>query len=61
MRRYVGRCHKIAEGAGWWVPRTRSKLWLRNQLWRAIPYTLWKDMMLEAPLKAANSICLKNY
>jgi hypothetical protein len=37
MRGYA-RCQKIAEGAGW-VPRTRSKLWLRNQLWRAIPFT----------------------
>jgi hypothetical protein len=43
------------------VPRTRSKLWLRNQLWRAIPHTPWKNMMLEVPLKAANSICLKDY
>ena len=61
MRDYVARCQKIAEGADWWVPRTRRKLWLRNQIWRALPYTPLKNMMLEVPLKAANSVCLRNY
>jgi hypothetical protein len=41
--------------------RSSWKLWLRNQIWRTLPHTPWKNMMLEIPLKAANSICLQNY
>jgi 2-polyprenyl-6-methoxyphenol hydroxylase-like FAD-dependent oxidoreductase len=61
MRDYVARCQKIAEGADWFVPRTRRKLWLRNQIWRTLPYTPWKNMMLDVPLKVATSIRLKDY
>jgi 2-polyprenyl-6-methoxyphenol hydroxylase-like FAD-dependent oxidoreductase len=61
MREYVTKCQKIADGADWFVPRTRLKLWLSAQMWRILPYTPWKDMMIEVPLKAANSIILKDY
>jgi hypothetical protein len=60
MREYIMRCQKIAEGADWFVPRTRMKLWLSNQMWRVLPYTPWKNMMIELPLKVASSISLKN-
>jgi hypothetical protein len=43
------------------VPRTRFRLWLSNQMWRILPYTPWKNMMIEVPLKIANSISLKDY
>ena len=61
MRDYVTRCQKLAEGADWFVPRTRRKLWLRNQIWRALPHTPWRNMTLEMPMKAANSISPKTY
>jgi 2-polyprenyl-6-methoxyphenol hydroxylase-like FAD-dependent oxidoreductase len=61
MRDYVLRCQKMAEGADWFVPRTHWKLWLSAQLWRILPHTPWKNMMLEIPMKAANSIGLKDY
>ena len=61
MRGYVTRCQKLADGADWFVPKTRWKLWLRNQIWRALPHTPWKNMMLEVPMKAANSISPKSY
>jgi len=37
------------------------KLWLSTQMWRVLPYTPWKNMMIEVPLKVASSINLKNY
>jgi hypothetical protein len=30
-------------------------------MWRVLPYTPWKNMMIELPLKVASSIILKNY
>ena len=45
----------------WFVPRTRFRLWLSNQMWRVLPYTPWKNMMIELPLKIGNSISLKDY
>jgi 2-polyprenyl-6-methoxyphenol hydroxylase-like FAD-dependent oxidoreductase len=61
MREYVLKCQKIADGADWFIPRTRLKLWLSNQMWRVLPYTPWKNMMIELPLKVASSILLKSY
>lgn len=61
MRGYVTRCQKLAEGADWFIPKTRWKLWLRNQIWSTLPYTPWKNMMLDMPMKVANSICPKHY
>lgn len=61
MREYVTRCQKMADGADWFVPRTRWKQWLSTQMWRLLPHTPWKNMMIEVPLKVANSIRLKSY
>jgi 2-polyprenyl-6-methoxyphenol hydroxylase-like FAD-dependent oxidoreductase len=61
MRGYVTRCQKLAEGADWFIPKTRWKLWLRNQIWRTLPHTPWKNLMLDMPMKVANSICPKHY
>jgi 2-polyprenyl-6-methoxyphenol hydroxylase-like FAD-dependent oxidoreductase len=61
MRDYVARCQKLAEGADWFIPKTRWKLWLRNQIWRTLPHTPWKNLMLDMPMKVANSICPKHY
>jgi 2-polyprenyl-6-methoxyphenol hydroxylase-like FAD-dependent oxidoreductase len=62
MREFVNKCQGIADGGtDWFVPRTRFRLWLSNQMWRVLPYTPWKNMMIEVPLKIGNSISLKDY
>jgi 2-polyprenyl-6-methoxyphenol hydroxylase-like FAD-dependent oxidoreductase len=61
MRDFVTQCQKLAEGADWFVPRTRLKLWFSQQMWKVLPYTPWKNMMIEVPLKIGNSITLKDY
>ncbi len=61
MRDFVTQCQKLVEGADWFVPRTRSKLWLSQQMWKILPYTPWKNMMIEVPLKIGNSVTLKDY
>jgi 2-polyprenyl-6-methoxyphenol hydroxylase-like FAD-dependent oxidoreductase len=62
MREFVRRCQGIADGGtDWFVPRTRFRLWLSQQMWKILPYTPWKNMMIEVPLKIGNSIELKDY
>jgi 2-polyprenyl-6-methoxyphenol hydroxylase-like FAD-dependent oxidoreductase len=62
MRDFVKKCQGIADGGGdWFVPRTRFRLWLSTQMWKILPHTPWKDMMIEVPLKIGNSITLKDY
>lgn len=62
MRTFVEKCQGIADGAtDWFVPRTRFRLWLSTQMWKILPYTPWKNMMIEVPLKIGNSIHLKDY
>lgn len=62
MHDFVKQCQQIADGGtDWFVPRTRFRLWLSNQMWRVLPYTPWKNMMIEIPLKIGNSISLKDY
>jgi 2-polyprenyl-6-methoxyphenol hydroxylase-like FAD-dependent oxidoreductase len=59
MRDFVKKCQH--GGTDWFVPRTRFRLWLSNQMWRVLPYTPWKNMMIEVPIKIGNSISLKDY
>ena len=61
MRPLVSACQKLAEGAEWFVPQTRFKLWMSQQIWKILPYTPWKNIMIEMPMKAANSISLPDY
>ena len=62
MRDFVKKCQGIADGGtDWFVPRTRLRLWLSNQMWKILPYTPWKNVMIEVPLKIGNSISLKEY
>ena len=38
MRGFVEKCQGIADGGGdWFVPRTRLRLWLSNQMWKILP------------------------
>jgi len=47
------------------VPQSRQKIWIRNQMMRALPYIPWKGLItkgiLEPLQKAANAITLKDY
>lgn len=61
MRPLTTACQKLAEGAEWFVPQTRFKLWMSRQIWKILPHTPWKNMMIEMPLKAANAIVLPSY
>jgi 2-polyprenyl-6-methoxyphenol hydroxylase-like FAD-dependent oxidoreductase len=62
MRDFVKKCQGIADGGtDWFVPRTPFRLWLSNQMWKILPYTPWKNLMIEVPLKIGNSISLKDY
>jgi 2-polyprenyl-6-methoxyphenol hydroxylase-like FAD-dependent oxidoreductase len=61
MRDFVQSCQGLANGVEWFVPKTRFKQWMSRQLWRVLPYTPWKNMMIELPLKVANSIKVKEY
>jgi 2-polyprenyl-6-methoxyphenol hydroxylase-like FAD-dependent oxidoreductase len=61
MREYVEKCQKLAEGADWFVPKTRLKFWLSKQVWKILPYTPWKNMMIEMPARIANSIKPASY
>src|ERR1700761_368272 len=45
MRPFVTAAQKMAEGAEWFVPNTRFKLWMSRQIWKILPYTPWKNMM----------------
>ncbi|MBC9930873.1 FAD-dependent monooxygenase [Chitinophaga qingshengii] len=61
MRPFVKRCQGLATGVDWFVPGTRFKQWMSQQFWKVLPYTPWKNMMIEMPLKIANSISPKVY
>ena len=62
MREFVKKCQGLADGGvDWFVPRTRLRLWLSNQMWKVLPYTPWRNLMIEVPLKIGNSIKLKEY
>ena len=62
MQEFVKKCQGLADGGvDWFVPRTRLRFWLSNQLWKVLPYTPWKNLMIEVPLKIGNSITLKEY
>lgn len=61
MRPFVTAAQKLAEGADWFVPATRLKQWLSVQIWKILPHTPWKNMMIEMPLKVANTVKLDNY
>jgi 2-polyprenyl-6-methoxyphenol hydroxylase-like FAD-dependent oxidoreductase len=62
MRDFVKKCQELADrGTDWFLPRTRFRFWLSTQMWKILPYTPWKNLMIEVPLKIGNSISLKDY
>jgi 2-polyprenyl-6-methoxyphenol hydroxylase-like FAD-dependent oxidoreductase len=61
MREFAQSCQTLADGVDWFVPTTRFKLWMSNMMWKVLPYTPWKNMMIKLPTKIANSVTLKDY
>jgi 2-polyprenyl-6-methoxyphenol hydroxylase-like FAD-dependent oxidoreductase len=62
LRGYVERNQKSAKGnATAFVPRTRGRIWFRNQNVRALPYVPWKGAITGGPQKTANAITLQDY
>jgi len=61
MRGFVAKCQGMAEGVDWFIPKTNFKQWLALQIWKILPYTPMKNMMIEMPKKIANSIKVKDY
>lgn len=61
MRPFVTKCQAMADGVDWFIPNTRFKFWMSQQMWKLLPYTPWKNMMIEMPGKIARSIALKEY
>jgi len=61
MRAFVNQCQGMADGVDWFVPRTPFKHWMSQQMWKILPYTPWKNMMIEMPTRVANSIEMKEY
>jgi 2-polyprenyl-6-methoxyphenol hydroxylase-like FAD-dependent oxidoreductase len=61
MRGIVGKAQKMANGVSWFVPNSKFKLWMSTQVWKLLPYTPWKNMMIEMPARVANSIELSAY
>ncbi|HEY9377937.1 MAG TPA: hypothetical protein VIQ02_12675, partial [Jiangellaceae bacterium] len=62
MRSYVAQGQRLAKGnAIGLVPRSRTRIWFRNQTIRALPYLPWKGLIAGGVQKAANAITLKDY
>ncbi|MDF3292776.1 FAD-dependent monooxygenase [Streptomyces silvisoli] len=62
IRPYAAVCQKQAEGMDrFLVPGTRSQIWTRNLMWKALPYLPWKGIINKLTTKAANAITLKEY
>jgi hypothetical protein len=55
MQGFVEKCQGIADGGTHWL-----RLWLSNQMWKILPNTPWKNIMIEVPLKIGNSIELRD-
>ncbi|MEP7287568.1 MAG: FAD-dependent monooxygenase [Chloroflexota bacterium] len=62
MRDYVKQNQKQAEGSDrFLVPHTRAEIWLRNQMFRAMPYMPWGNLINEMTTKTTNGITIKDY
>ncbi|SEW21916.1 FAD-dependent monooxygenase [Chitinophaga arvensicola] len=57
MREFVIKSQQLADGgATWFVPNTRFMHWCSQQMWKMLPYSPWKNMMIQLPSKIARSI-----
>jgi 2-polyprenyl-6-methoxyphenol hydroxylase-like FAD-dependent oxidoreductase len=62
LRDYVTKGQQLAKSnATGLIPRSRSQIWLRNQLIRALPYMPSRSLLAGGVHKAANAITLEHY
>ncbi len=62
LRDYVaGNQKQAGGGAGFLAPGTRRRIWLRNQMFRTLPYMPWKGLVATMAAKTASAIALKDY
>ena len=60
MRNFVTRCQSFAQGAPRsMLPRSRSEIWIRNQIIKLLPHLPGKDIL--GLQKTANAVTLKDY
>jgi 2-polyprenyl-6-methoxyphenol hydroxylase-like FAD-dependent oxidoreductase len=62
LRDYVaGNQKQAGGGAGFLAPGTRRAIWLRNQMFRTLPYMPWKGVVAKMAARTASAITLPNY
>jgi 2-polyprenyl-6-methoxyphenol hydroxylase-like FAD-dependent oxidoreductase len=62
LRNYVaGNQKQAGGGAGFLAPATRRGIWLRNQMFRTLPYMPWKGIVAKMATRTASAITLKDY
>jgi 2-polyprenyl-6-methoxyphenol hydroxylase-like FAD-dependent oxidoreductase len=62
LRDYVaGNQKQAGGGAGFLAPGTRRAIWLRNQMFRTLPYMPWKGLVAKMAARTASAITLPNY
>ena len=62
MRGYVERNQKQAAGGrGFLVPDSRTKIWLRDLMFRSLPYAPWKGLIPRMARRTAEAIDLPEY
>jgi 2-polyprenyl-6-methoxyphenol hydroxylase-like FAD-dependent oxidoreductase len=61
MRGFVSEAQKMADSVGWFIPRTRLKLWLSKRLWAWMPQATLRELMIEQPAKVASMVALKDH
>jgi 2-polyprenyl-6-methoxyphenol hydroxylase-like FAD-dependent oxidoreductase len=62
LRDYVaGNQKQAGGGAGFLAPGTRRGIWLRNQMFRTLPYLPWKGVVAKMAAKTASAITLMDY
>jgi 2-polyprenyl-6-methoxyphenol hydroxylase-like FAD-dependent oxidoreductase len=61
MRDFVNEAQKLADGASWFIPQTRLKLWFSKKLWSWMPQSTLRKLMIEQPARIASMVELKEY
>jgi 2-polyprenyl-6-methoxyphenol hydroxylase-like FAD-dependent oxidoreductase len=62
MREAVARAQKFANGAnGFLLPKSRTQMWMVNQVMRMMEHGPFKGLMSSGVEKAANAVTLKDY
>jgi 2-polyprenyl-6-methoxyphenol hydroxylase-like FAD-dependent oxidoreductase len=60
MRGFVIEAQKMADSVGWFIPRSRLRLWLSGKLWSWMPQATLRELMIEQPPRVASMVALKD-